>query len=108
MYRELDLTREQDFSRYASYAGPTWTSRSLGPTGGQPEVRLWACDRCRGGSLYHERGITVLFADSARTETIRSQDFPGLLTDGQIRIGPESPVELFRRVVFPDGGAVRR
>jgi hypothetical protein len=95
MYRALDLKTETDFALYTSYAGPDWKSWTQDPDSKGP--RLWACDRCRGGKLHHTGGLAVLYADSARVELLKPQ---GIRAGGLLVIGPDSPVELFRAMLF--------
>ncbi|MCU0727881.1 MAG: hypothetical protein MUE73_19155, partial [Planctomycetes bacterium] len=107
MYRDLDLSWDVDLSRYTSYAGPDWAHWNAKQPGDARKMDLWACDRCRDARFHHERGIAVLFADTARVELLRPGDVPGLEEDRGILIGADSPVDLFRRMTFA-GSAVHR
>jgi hypothetical protein len=99
MYRDLDLSKETDFSRCTSYAGPDW--KRFAPTGpgrAGEEPRLWACDRCRDGRLHHPKGLAVLYADSGKVGILDSGQIPG--GGEKIVLGPDSPDALLKKVIF--------
>lgn len=98
MYRDLkpsDLTRDLDWSRYTSYAGPNLKDFPI--QSGSGGSRLWAGDACGGGHPHHD-GIVVLYA-SPKVVFIKPENLKGMRGD-EILVGPRSPDPRLEKMIY--------